>query len=113
MAVRTIGILSPGDMGGAVGRALRDGGFEVITCLAGRSRRTRDSASRNGFRVVPDMIGLVREADLVLSILVPAEAAGVAEAIAAAMRSGGAPVRFADCNAISPQTARAMARLKK
>ena len=35
MEVRTVGILSPGDMGHAVGRALREHGLHVVTCLEG------------------------------------------------------------------------------
>ena len=42
MGLDTIEILSPGDMGHGVGRVLADGGYRVITCLAGRSRRTRE-----------------------------------------------------------------------
>lgn len=109
MAVKTVGILSPGQMGSAVGKALGENGFDVITCLAGRSEQTRKSAAASGFRSVADMETLVREADLVLSILVPAEATGVAKKVAAAMTATGAKPPFADCNAVSPQTARAMA----
>ena len=36
----TIAILSPGEMGHAVGRVLVNHGYRVITSLAGRSRRT-------------------------------------------------------------------------
>ena len=44
MGVKTIAIQSPGDMGHAVGKVLRENGFDVITCLAGRSQRTKDLA---------------------------------------------------------------------
>ena len=36
----TIAILSPGEMGHAIGRTLVNHGYRVITSLAGRSRRT-------------------------------------------------------------------------
>ena len=55
---------------------------------------------------MPTLDNLVREADLVLSILVPSEARGVADAVAAAIRRTGASVTYADCNAISPATVR-------
>ena len=47
MAVQTVGVMSPGDMGGNVGRALRENGLDVITCLEGRSERTRGLAERS------------------------------------------------------------------
>ncbi|MEX0761854.1 MAG: DUF1932 domain-containing protein [Dehalococcoidia bacterium] len=105
MAVHTVGIMSPGDMGAAVGRALRDNGLDVVTCLEGRSERTRSLAVDAGIRDVPDMESLVNEADLVLSILVPSEALPLAERVAAALKSTGADTAFADCNAVSPDTA--------
>ena len=55
MAIERVAILSPGDMGHAVGKALRQGGLEVITCLNGRSERTRGLAEAAGIVDVPDM----------------------------------------------------------
>ena len=108
MTVDTVAILSPGDMGHAVGRALGEHGFDVITCLKGRSERTRRLAQKGRFRDVPSLEEMVSQADLVLSILVPAEATGVARRVAEAMRAAGVGRPFADCNAVSPQTAEAM-----
>ena len=51
MGVKTIAIQSPGDMGHAVGKVLRENGFDVITCLAGRSQRTKDLAREGNFRL--------------------------------------------------------------
>ena len=102
--IRTIGILSPGDMGHAAGAVLRQGGARVITCLRGRSARTRGLAAKAGIEDVPDDEALVREADLLLSILVPSEARSTAERIAAAVDSTGADLLFAECNAIAPRT---------
>src|SRR5690606_32132116 len=45
------------------------------------------------------------ESDLVLSVLVPSEAVGIAEQAAAAMRRTGAHPVYADCNAVAPRTA--------
>ena len=108
MAVKTVAILSPGDMGHAVGRALGEHGLEVITCLHGRSERTRGLAQQAGIRDVPSLKEVVSEADLVLSILVPAEAANLARQVAEALRVTDANAAFADCNAVSPQTAETM-----
>ena len=108
MNLKTIAILSPGDMGHGVGRALSEHGYDVITCLAGRSRRTKDLAVSGGFRIVETLDEMVRQADLIMSILVPSAAEGVAEEVADSMRTTGVSRPFADCNAVSPQTARRM-----
>lgn len=102
----TVGLLSPGDMGSATGRTVQAGGARVLTCLAGRSARTRGLAAAAGFTDMPSMEAFVREADLILCILVPSEARAVATSVAAAIRATGASVTYADCNAISPQTVR-------
>ncbi|MDA0652917.1 MAG: DUF1932 domain-containing protein [Proteobacteria bacterium] len=105
MGFSTIAILSPGNMGGAVGAQLRKSGYDVISCLAGRSDFTRRKADEAGFRDVADMNALVSEADLVLSILDPAKAMDIADQVASAMKSTGKNPVFADCNATSPATA--------
>lgn len=104
MAVSTVAILSPGDMGHAVGRALGEHGLDVITCLKGRSERTRRLAKQGNIRVVPTLEEMVSQADLVLSILVPAEAIKTADLVADALKAVGSNTYFADCNAVSPQT---------
>ena len=108
MGIETVGILSPGDMGHSVGKALGEYSLKVITCLRGRSDRTRTLAQRAGIRDVTSLSDLVTESDIVLSILVPAEAIGVAESVAGALGATGVDTPFADCNAVSPQSARVM-----
>ncbi|HEX5077880.1 MAG TPA: DUF1932 domain-containing protein [Geminicoccaceae bacterium] len=92
----TVAIMSPGDMGHAVAARLREHGLRVITCLAGRSARTQALAEQAGIEAVPDDDALVRQADLLLSILVPAQAEHLARRIAAA---GG---RFVDAGIMGP-----------
>ena len=106
MALGTVAILSPGSMGSAVGQALRESGYDVVTNLDGRSERTRALAEEAGFRAVSGIDSIVEEADLVMSILVPSEAISVAREAAAAMKRTGASPAYADCNAVSPDTAR-------
>src|SRR5579885_144157 len=100
MQIRTVAVMTPGDMGHAIGRVLRAGGLRVITCLRGRSARTATLAARAGIDDGADDATLVREADLVLAILVPAQALALAERIAVAVRGTGAGLLYADCNAI-------------
>ena len=104
MSVELVAILSPWDMGHAVGRSLREGGLEVITYLEGRSERTRGLAEAAGIVDVASLEDLVDEADLVLSIMVPSEAKALARDVGQAIRTVGSDVYYADCNAISPQT---------
>jgi 3-hydroxyisobutyrate dehydrogenase-like beta-hydroxyacid dehydrogenase len=107
----TIAIMSPGDMGHAVGGLLREAGLRVISQLDGRGERTRALAARAGIAAVADDAALVREADMLLSITVPAEAKALAERIAHAVCRAGDALLYVDCNAIAPQTARQIAEL--
>jgi 3-hydroxyisobutyrate dehydrogenase-like beta-hydroxyacid dehydrogenase len=106
MTLDRIAILMPGDMGHGVGRALRQHGHEVMTCLAGRSARSRGLAESAGMRDAGSLEALVAKADLVLSILPPDAAVSQAGAVAAAMVTAGARPIYVDCNAVSPMTAR-------
>ena len=108
MGQQKIAILSPGDMGGGVGAALTEHGHDVITCVAGRSQETQARAKRLGFRLAADLESLLAEADIVLSILPPEAAMGLARDVAAAMRRSAHAPPYADCNAVSPETARAI-----
>ena len=108
MAIETVAILSPGDMGHAVGRALGEHGLDVITCLQGRSERTKGLARQANIRDVPTLEEMVSQADLVLSILVQAEAIDVAHRVADAIRRTGAEIFYADCNAVSPRSVATM-----
>ncbi len=109
MTIETVAILSPGDMGHAVGRALGELGLNIITCLAARSERTRKLAAAAGFEDTPSLEAMVKRADLVLSIMPPSAALETAGAVAEAMRAAGHAPCYADCNAISPMTARRVA----
>lgn len=104
--LNTVAIMSPGDMGHGVGRAIRAGGRRVVTCLAGRSERSRDLAAAAGMEDAGSLEALLREADILLSIMPPDAAVGFAEAAAAAMRATGRRPWFADLNAVSPATTR-------
>ena len=107
----TVAIMSPGDMGHAVASVLRQGGLRVITQLDGRSERTRARAAGAGLEEVADDSALVRQADILLSIVVPAEATRLAERIAGAVRASAADLLYVDCNAIAPETTRQIGEL--
>jgi len=97
-------------MGSAVGAAFAQAGDRVVATVAGRSERTRALAAAAGIELLADLDTVVAEADLVLSIVPPAEAVTVAgQIVEAASRTGSAPL-VADWNAISPAPARQLER---
>ena len=106
MEISTVAILSPGDMGHAVGQRLRENELDVITCLAGRSDRTRALADKAGIRDVPTMEELVEQSDLIMSMTVSAAVSSLCREVAGALTATSADTLFAECNAISPQLVR-------
>jgi L-threonate 2-dehydrogenase len=107
----TIGIISPGDMGHAIGAVLGRHGLRVLTNLQNRSRRTAHLSAQAGMIDVDDDHILVREVDILLSILVPDQAYAFAQRIVAAARATNATFLFADCNAVAPSTVQSIERL--
>jgi 3-hydroxyisobutyrate dehydrogenase-like beta-hydroxyacid dehydrogenase len=105
----TVGIVSPGAMGSAVGAALVRGGAGVVVTLAGRSERTRGLADDAGLTVLASIDEVVAEADVVLSIAPPEAARTIAYDLSRAVGRVDARPLVADLNAIAPVTARALA----
>jgi 3-hydroxyisobutyrate dehydrogenase-like beta-hydroxyacid dehydrogenase len=104
-AARTVGIVSPGAMGSAVGEALVRGGARIIVTVAGRSARTRRLAEAAGLELVGDLDAVVAESDVVLSIAPPEAAVAIADDLARAARLADARPLVADLNAVAPATA--------
>jgi 3-hydroxyisobutyrate dehydrogenase-like beta-hydroxyacid dehydrogenase len=104
--VTTVGIVSPGAMGSAVGAAYRAAGSRVVGTVAGRSGRTSSLAEGSGLELLPDLDAVVGAADLVLSIVPPDRALEAAAAIAAAAGRTGRKPLVSDWNAVSPATVR-------
>jgi len=107
--MRTVGIVSPGAMGSAVGAAYRAGGERVVATLVGRSERTRSLAEQAGLELLDDVDAVVADADLVLSIAPPDQARSIAADVAASAERTGARPLVSDWNAVSPSTAREVA----
>ena len=95
----TVGIVSPGAMGSAVGAALRRGGARVVGTVAGRTERTVRLARAAGLELLPGLADVIGVADVVLSIVPPDQAEAVAAELAGARL-------LVDLNAVSPATAR-------
>lgn len=111
--IKTIGILSLGEMGHACAILFRKKGARVITVLNGRSERTRALAREAKVEVVDNLGLLVESCDLILSLVTPSSARAVCDAVGQAMVGReNAPV-FIDANPISPMTAETMAQRMK
>jgi len=104
MAVETVGIMSPGDMGSGVGGVLKQHGLRVLTALDGRSEESRERAAEQGMEDVGSLDDLVKASDIVLSILVPSEALSFAQDVAESIVRTDVAVAVADCNAVAPAT---------
>lgn len=104
MHIRTIGVMSPGDMGQAIAARLRQAGFSVHTALDRRSARSKALAREAGLTDVGTIEKLVAGCDVILSIMNPAAALEFAREAARAIAAGHGKPLFVDCNAISPVT---------
>ena len=102
-----IAVIAPGAMGAAVAARLVDNGADVITSLAGRSPASAKRASEAGMRAVNDTE--LQSADLILSIVPPGDALGLAQRLSPMLRSGTNKPLYVDCNAVSPETAKRIA----
>ena len=95
-----VGVLHPGEMGAAVAAVVRD---EVLWAPEGRSEATAVRARDTGLRPAP-LAELLERCEVVLSICPPHAAIDVARSCA------GYRGIYCDANAVSPETAREVAR---
>ena len=107
MREATVGLLHPGEMGAAVGRCLVAAGHRVLWVPEGRSPASAARAAAAGLTAVASggLAELVREADVIVSVCPPHAALDLARQVAG---FGGV---YTDANAISPATARQVARI--
>ena len=101
MSVKTIGLLHPGEMGVTVGAAAATSGARVIWASHQRSAATRERARQAGLYDVVNLVDLVRESEVILSVCPPHAALDVAGTVA----GHGFRGIYVDANAISPATA--------
>lgn len=104
MVIKTVGILSPGEMGHNIALVLGKRGLRIVTCLQGRSQRSRQLAELAGMASLPSLQDLVTASDLILSVVVPSAALAVGRSLAKAIADTRSQALFADANAISPMT---------
>jgi 3-hydroxyisobutyrate dehydrogenase-like beta-hydroxyacid dehydrogenase len=101
VALGTVGLLHPGEMGAAVGAVLRGQGVRVVWASEGRSEETRARAEAAGLEDAGSVVEVARS-DVVFSICPPHAALEVA-------RSAEFAGVYVDANAVSPATAREVA----
>jgi 3-hydroxyisobutyrate dehydrogenase-like beta-hydroxyacid dehydrogenase len=101
-----VGLLHPGQMGAAVGAALRRGGKTVLWASEGRSGATVARADAAGLEDAGTVGELCRRCEVMLSICPPHAAVEVAR------QAGACAGIYVDANAVSPATARAIGGLQ-
>lgn len=104
-----VAVIAPGMMGSGVGQRLVENGIEVRTALAGRSEATVARAKAAGMVGVSDE--QVAASDIILSIVPPGDALGLAERLAPALRAAPKKPIYVDCNALNPGTVLRIARV--
>ncbi|MBE1607015.1 DUF1932 domain-containing protein [Actinopolymorpha pittospori] len=105
MSETRIGLLHPGEMGSAVGRALTERGHRVLYASTGRSDASRERAARAGLTDTSTVAAVLEDSEVVLSICPPHAAVDVAAEVA------GFRGVFVDANAVAPATVREIAAL--
>ena len=103
-----IGLIGAGEMGSGVGGWLAAHGVDVRTTLAGRSPASAERVQRAGIGTVEDLAAVARTCRLILSIVPPDRALEVAEGFAAVVTPGAEAAVYVDCNAVAPETVRAI-----
>jgi 3-hydroxyisobutyrate dehydrogenase-like beta-hydroxyacid dehydrogenase len=115
MGDATVGLLHPGEMGAAVGQCLATAGHRVLWLPEGRSPVSAARAEAAGLTAASGgLAGLAGEADVIVSVCPPHAAVEVAREVARfglARRAAGFGGVFVDANAVSPATAREVARI--
>jgi 3-hydroxyisobutyrate dehydrogenase-like beta-hydroxyacid dehydrogenase len=104
--VTVVGLLHPGEMGAAVGAALRERGETVLWASAGRSAATAERARAAGLEDAGEVSEVCRRCEILLSVCPPHAALEVADA------AHGFRGIYVDANAIAPATARMIGQLQ-
>ena len=107
MAMKTVALLHPGEMGSAIGACLGGLGLRVVWASAGRSAATRSRAKAAGLEDLGALERALGVADIVLSVCPPHGALALAREVAGHGFSGV----YIDANAISPATVRTIGRV--
>jgi 3-hydroxyisobutyrate dehydrogenase-like beta-hydroxyacid dehydrogenase len=97
-----VGLLHPGEMGGALGGVLTARGVTVVWASEGRSTATSERARVARLEDVGSIVEVAKRSDVIVSVCPPHAAAEVAGSVTDFRGI------FVDANAIAPETARAI-----
>jgi 3-hydroxyisobutyrate dehydrogenase-like beta-hydroxyacid dehydrogenase len=97
-----VAIIAPGNMGAAVAARLTESGVTVLTSLEGRSAESVRRAKAAGMTPAPQ--SEIAASDILLSIVPPGDAHGLAEMLTPALKASNRKPVYVDCNAVSPAT---------
>src|SRR3954451_20144991 len=102
----TVVVIAAGEMGAGIGKRLSERGARVLTSLRGRGQGSATRAADAGMTDVASDDELVTQADFILSVVPPGQAAALAERLQGPLtRTARNPI-YVDCNAVAPKTAR-------
>jgi 3-hydroxyisobutyrate dehydrogenase-like beta-hydroxyacid dehydrogenase len=107
MAMKTVALFHPGEMGSAIGACLGGLGLRVVWASAGRSAATHSRAKAAGLEDLGALERALGVADIVLSVCPPHGALALAREVAGHGFSGV----YIDANAVSPLTVRTIGRV--
>ncbi len=99
-----IAVVGTGEMGSAIAGRLHARGAHVVASVAGRSPASVARVRGTGVATLSDDVALVRESDVLLSIVPPGVAVDVAQHFAGIIRQTQTTPIYVDCNAIAPST---------
>lgn len=100
----TVGVLYCGDLGAALARTLTEEGVRVVTTCEGRTRRTRERSEAAEIEILPTLDDVAAQADIVVSLTLPAAAEQVAREYAERRHHCPPGSLFVEANSIDLQT---------
>ena len=103
----TVGLLHPGEMGSMVGAAARANGLRVLWASDGRGGQTAARAASAGLEDVKTLAPLAASSQIILSVCPPHAAVDLARLVMGKSFTG----IYVDGNAVSPATAREIAKI--
>ena len=104
-----VAVIAPGMMGSGVGQRLVENGMRSAPRWRVAARPPLERAKAAGMVGASD--AEIAASDIILSIVPPAEALGLAERLAPALRAAAKKPIYVDCNALDPSTVLRIARV--
>jgi 3-hydroxyisobutyrate dehydrogenase-like beta-hydroxyacid dehydrogenase len=97
-----VAVMSPGDMGSAIGTRLARHGATVRTSVKGRSQLTRDRAAADGFLLCEGDRELVDGCDFLVSVIPSGQTVAFAERMREPLGSLAKKPVYIECNPVAP-----------